>query len=116
MNLKELKELVDYYYHDSRYAEQTKVCIKVFRAGSIGGTPTIEVTKAYGGIDWDSGKFILLGDTDLREIDRDEIAAIMKQYDELGWKHYEIRNLKRERDSYKKQYEDLKFRMDGLDK
>lgn len=116
MNLKEFKEHIDHQYAVARYPEQTKVCVEVYRVGSVGATPAVEIINAYSGFDWDSGKFILTTEENLREIDRDEIAALNKQYTELGWKHYEIRNLKSELASYKKKYEALKIKMDGLDK
>lgn len=113
MNLKELKDIVDHYYdHCVKYrygdAEQHHVGVEVHTVGSVGGTPIVSVKSAQSGIDWDQNKFIIRTDVPLREIGRDEIKSLHENYEELGWKLYEIQNLKRENKKLKEQVDKLK--------
>lgn len=103
MNLVELKNYVDRIYERNKDPENCKVGIKVFREGAIGGTPIAEVKSINSGIDWDRGKIIIYADCSLREIDLDEQKKLRKESEELGWKMYEISNLKKEIKDLKKQ-------------
>lgn len=105
MKLSEFIELL------TRYAERNedfKVVIPVYRVGSVGGQSFVEVNTAYPGFDWDNGKFFIVPDVQLREIDRDEIKQLQAKYDELGWKQYKIDGLKRENKRLKDELEKLK--------
>jgi hypothetical protein len=111
MNLKQFKQVVDHAYESAcRYAneEHHKVVIVVKTVGSAGGTPCVEVQTASEGFDWDNGKLMLFPTSDLREISRDEIASLRKNYEELSWKHYEISNMKRENKALRAQIAELK--------
>lgn len=108
MKLKNLKAEIDWIVSTLSDDEDLEVAIKVIRVGAIGGTPTIPVTNIFKGFDWDSGSVILSCDSELREIDRDEIKKLRESYEELGWKHYQISNLKKENKRLKGELEQLK--------
>ena len=108
MNLLELKQAVDRAVEGNIDASQISVEIKVERVGAVGGTPSQLLKTAYLGFDWDRGKFLLYPETALREIDRDEIKKLRENYDELGWKLYQIQNLKRENAKLKQEINELR--------
>jgi CO dehydrogenase/acetyl-CoA synthase delta subunit len=104
MKMSDLKYLMDHY----RGRDDLEVVVCVERAGAIGATPAVSVKSANLGFDWDQGRLVLYPETTLREIDRDEIAALRKNYDELGWSLYKVNNIKRENKQLKEQVELLK--------
>jgi hypothetical protein len=69
MKLKELKERIGYYSHESY--DDLEVCIPNNKSGMMGGTPTTSVKSANRGIDWDSRKFIIWPETKLIEFQED---------------------------------------------
>lgn len=69
MKLKELRDLLNNM--GERY-DDNEVCVEVFRANSMGGTPTVKVRSAFNGFDWNSGKFIMHTDIMLIEIPKEE--------------------------------------------
>lgn len=108
MNIIELKKIVDRLYETTKeYKELTNIGIQVKRVGSVAGTPLVNVKSIHSGFDWNAGKIIIVPETDLREINRDEIKSIQEKYDELGWKYYKINNLQRENKKLKEEIEKL---------
>lgn len=110
MNIIELKKIVDRLYETTEEynKELTNIGIQVKRIGSVAGTPLVNVKSIHSGFDWDNNKIIIVPETELREIDRDEIKSIQEKYDELGWKYYKINNLQRENKKLKEEIEKLK--------
>lgn len=103
MNLVELKTVIDNIVSRHRYPEEVQVAIPVFRVGQIGPRSTVPVKNIYLGFDWDANTLFITPDGDeLREINVDEISAIMKKYDELSWSQYKISKIKRENEALKK--------------
>lgn len=91
-----LQELVDRVNELAKIAEMQHknledinvgICVKVI--GSVGSLPTVSVKNIGLGIDWDNGKCLITPEKDLRETDRDEIKAIQKKFDDMGWAYYE---------------------------
>jgi len=68
---------------------EIKVGIRVKVIGTIGSLPTVPVKNIMMGFDWDKGTCIITPEKDLRETDRDEIQAIQKKFDDMGWAYYE---------------------------
>lgn len=122
MNLEELKRMVDFAYDRATgYAsrdnpESYKIVIPVYRVGSVGGTPSVDVKNISIGFDWDNGKIFVNPESRLREIDRDEIKSLQDKYDELGWKKMQIDDLKRENKKLKTENENLKLQIESLQK
>jgi hypothetical protein len=99
MNLKELKELVDWKIENLGHwenAQDIRVGIVVKVVGSIGGTPMVDIKSIQSGFDWDNGKFMIFPEKDLRTIEADELLALRKANEKEGWATYENANLKRE--------------------
>jgi hypothetical protein len=94
--------------------DSLRVCIPVFRAGVMGGMPCVDLRNVSTGIDWDSGKVILWPETELREIDRDEIKTILERHDELGWKQYKIRGIQRENEKLKQRVQELETLLNDI--
>lgn len=94
------KELIFQLERATQFAkgrmDDWEVVIPVFRAGAVGGTPSVSIRIVNSGIDWDKGKIFIQPEERLRIIDADEIKALQDKYKELSWKHYEITNLKKE--------------------
>lgn len=76
MKVRDLKALLDTADPDS------VVVLPVVRMGTIGATPATHITGGFSGFDWDQGRFLLQADSDLREIDRDEVKAIHERMKE----------------------------------
>ena len=110
MKLSDLKYLMDHY--NGHYDLEVVVCVE--RAGAIGATPAVSVKSANLGFDWDQGRLVLYTETALREINRDEIAALHKKYDELSWSLYKVNNIKRENKQLKEQVTLLKQELEQL--
>jgi hypothetical protein len=110
MKLSDLKYFMDHY----RDQDDLEVVVCVERVGTVGATPTVSIKTANAGFDWDQGRLMLYPEKNLREIDRDEIAALRKNYDELGWSLYKINNIKRENKQLKEQVRLLKQELDQL--
>ena len=93
MNLKELKELIDWNIRlveqNHEDPEKIRVGIVVKRVGQIGSQPVVDIKTLGLGFDWDKGKLLIYPESDLREIDRDEFAALRKKYDDMGWQYME---------------------------
>lgn len=100
MKLSELKTIINSIDDDRLDRE---VVISVTTVGYVGGTPTVKVKNVFSGFDWDNGKLIICPEVKLREINKDEIETLKKNYDELGWKKYKIDDLKRENKKLKKE-------------
>lgn len=108
MNLKEFSKTVYMYADRCRFPEETTVGIMATHLGSAGGTPLIEVKSAFMGADWDSNRFIIVPETNIRSIEKNEIESIKKELSELGWTAYEFNNLKRENKKLRKEIAELK--------
>lgn len=65
------------------------VGIRVKRIGTVGPLPVVGIQQISLGIDWDSDKCLITPTSPLRETDADEIAAIQKKFDDMGWAYYE---------------------------
>lgn len=107
MNLLELKRLVDQAVEIAYEPESVTVRISTFKTGTAGHLPCTDLKSAYLGIDWEANSFLLQPVTTLREIDRDEIALLRKQYEELGWSLYKIGKIKRENEQLKAKVKEL---------
>jgi len=99
MNLRELKEQVDWLYENQmrsvhQLPESITVGIVIKTAGSAGGTPVVGVKNIHAGFDWDNGKLLIYPESDVREIKADELLALRKANEKEGWAQYENRNLK----------------------
>ena len=105
------KELIFQLERSTQFAkgrmDDWQVVIPVFRAGAVGGTPSVSIRIVHAGFDWDAGKIFIQPDERLRIIDEDEIQYLHDKYQELGWTHYEIRNLKKENERLLKRIEEL---------
>lgn len=112
MTLSELKELVDRAYDSAtrchRDPEKVTVYIPTFKVGSAGHIPVTGVKSVYMGFDWEANSCIITPDVVLREIDRNEIDALHKKYEELSWKLSDINRIKRENKQLKEQLDKLK--------
>jgi len=99
MNLKELKDQIDWLYEHQMQPMQLKpemitVGIVIKTAGSIGGTPVVGVKSIHVGFDWDASKLMIFADSDVREIKADELLALRKANEKDGWAQYENAGLK----------------------
>lgn len=113
MNLKELKEQVDWLYenqlqHIYPAPDGVNVSIVVKTAGSAGGTPCVGVKSMQSGFDWDNGKLMIFPEKDLRIIEADELLALRKAHEKEGWAQYENSTLKRENKKLKEEILNLK--------
>ena len=113
MNLKELKEQVDWLYEHQllrhqHAPEDITVSIVVKTAGTVGGTPGVGVKSMQSGFDWDNGKLMIFPEKDLRSIEADELERLRKASDKEGWAQYENVNLKRENKKLKEELANLK--------
>ena len=82
MNLSELKKKIDAIYDSTQYPDEVKVVIPVVKLNAIGPSGSVNVDDIYRGFDWDDNTlFITPEGTELREINRDEIGALVKEYD-----------------------------------
>jgi len=122
MNLEQLYNTIVFAYDRSNSysghlpAEQTEVEIKVKVIGTAGPQPTVKVKHLTAGIDWDSGKIIIVPDVDLRICGKDEIEEVKEKYENLAMKNTEIQQLKKKNDSLKAQVEKLKTKLETLSK
>jgi hypothetical protein len=80
MNLTELKRQIDAIYESHRYPDEVKVVIPVVRLNAIGPSGSVSVDNLYMGFDWDDNTLFITPESELREIDRDEIGALVKEY------------------------------------
>lgn len=96
MKIKELKEIIEHLENNNYNLEDIEVVVTTMKLGCAGATPTTGIQSAFKGIDWDNNKLLLYPETTLREIEQDEIKPLKEKYEEVGWKAYEINNLKRE--------------------
>lgn len=113
MNLKELKEQIDWLYenqlqHNYPAPEDITVSIVVKTVGTVGGTPGVGVKSMQSGFDWDNGKLMICPEKDLRSIEADELERLRKASDKEGWAQYENVNLKRENKKLKEELANLK--------
>lgn len=113
MNLKELKEQVDWLYENQLRSyqhapEDITVSIVVKTVGTVGGTPGVGVKSMQSGFDWDNGKLMIFPEKDLRSIEADELERLRKASDKEGWAQYENVNLKRENKKLKEELANLK--------
>lgn len=105
MKLSDLRTVLS---HWSVADDDLEVVIPVKVAGSVAAQPYVRLKLVAAGFDWDTGKLFLYPEAELREVDRDELKAIQKRLDEIGWDMYENRRLKSENKKLKKQIEELK--------
>lgn len=101
MNLKELKDQVDWLYENQGRAmhvlpESITLGIVIKTPGSVGGTPIVGVKCIQAGFDWDNGTLLIYPESDVRAIKADELLALRKANEKDGWAQYENRNLKSE--------------------
>ena len=68
---------------------EVTVGIRVKRVGTVGPLPVVGIEHMCMGIDWDNGKCLITPSAPLRETDVNEIAAIQKKFDDMGWAYYE---------------------------
>ena len=113
MNLKELKEQVDWLYesqlrHNYPAPEGVNVVIVVKTAGTVGGTPCVNIKNMHAGFDWDNGKLMIFPEKDLRSIEADELERLRKASDKEGWAQYENVTLKRENKKLKEEVTNLR--------
>jgi hypothetical protein len=99
MNLKELKDQVDWLYETQgrsmhQLPESITVGIVIKTVGTAGGTPVVGVKNIHAGFDWDNGKLLIYPESDVREIKADELLALRKANEKEGWAQYENRNLR----------------------
>ena len=87
MTLGELKERISHY--GDRY-DDLEVCIPNNKGG-MGGMSVTSVKQAARGIDWDSGKFIIWPETEMKERTKDDIIDKEKLREEAK-KHAELYN------------------------
>ena len=82
MNLTEFRDKINKLYDSLPYPDEITVVIPVVRLNAIGPRGSVKVEHVYTGIDWDSNTLFIQPDGDeLREINRDEIAALCEAYD-----------------------------------
>lgn len=112
MNLFELKQMVDHAYESAsrghRDPTQVTAYIRTYKTGTAGHVPVTGVKSVYMGFDWEAGSCLITPETELREIDRDEVAELRKKYEELSWSKYKIDNIVRENKKLKALVEELK--------
>lgn len=97
-----VQRLLDCMAHSRRLDEKVVIPVKSLFP-SVGGSPCVEIERAYYGFDWNAGKFFLkpvepvqaVGDTYDRE---KELAR--KNSDTLGWMWY-ILNSQQTDDAFK---------------
>jgi hypothetical protein len=82
-------------YNDDRLDDVT-VGVRNHIVGVVGGTPIIEARNVTLGFDWDNRKLIIDTVKPMRETDMDEVAAIRKKHEEIGWTLLKTKNLKAE--------------------
>lgn len=80
MKVKDLKKILSEL--DEMYDDNT-VCVVVRSEGVIGGTPVVNVESANAGFDWNSGKFMLRCDQELRVLEKPEYMKVVKN--KGGW-------------------------------
>ena len=74
--------------------------IVVQSQGSVGGTPTVAVSRVQVGFDWDNGKLLIYPEQALTTLTPDDVAAIRESVSKGGsWHAYQ---------QYKKQAERIK--------
>jgi hypothetical protein len=59
MTLQQLADVVNEQLAMQKSSAEARVCVKVHRPGTVGGTPTVNVKYASLGFDWDSNSFII---------------------------------------------------------
>jgi hypothetical protein len=112
MNLHQLKTMVDHAFESAvrghRDPTQVTAYIRTYKTGTAGHVPVTGVKSVYMGFDWESMSCLITPETELREIDRDEVAELRKKYEELSWSKYKIDNIVRENKKLKALVEELK--------
>lgn len=53
-----------------------KLCVQVFRPGSLGGTPCVAIKDIQSGFDWDAGKVLLTTEVNLTTLSPEDMEAI----------------------------------------
>jgi RPA family protein len=56
--------------------DQTTLQVEVFRPGSVGGTPRVQIIGMQAGFDWDNGAMLLKPECQLTTLTPEEVAAI----------------------------------------
>jgi hypothetical protein len=112
MTLIELKQAIDYAVESCERshldADKITVYIPTFKTGTAGHIPCTAVKYANRGFDWEAQSFLIRPETELREIDRDEITSLRKKYEELSWTHYKVSKIKKENEELKAEVAKLK--------
>ena len=66
-----------------------RLVVKTLNPGSVGGTPSVDVTRLKFGIDWDAGKVLIETDVPLTRLTPEDVAAIHKSAKEgQSWHAY----------------------------
>lgn len=107
MKASELRNQLDTYLGNVlKFREDLEVCVVVKSAGSIGGTPVVNVKSISPGFDWDSGKMMIYLEEDVMRVNQKTIEDVRKEAEKIGWDMYENRNLKAEVKRLRKQLND----------
>lgn len=74
----DLKSTIDYLNHYLEEDERRPItfAVEVFRPGSIGGTPCVEIKRIRAGFDWDQGKMLLTPAQPLTTLTPEDVEAI----------------------------------------
>lgn len=81
MNLSELKKKIDAIYEQALYPDEVQVVIPVVNLNAIGPAGSVNIEDIYRGFDWDDNTVFITPEGDqLREINRDEVGALVKEY------------------------------------
>lgn len=91
MKVSELKRKLEHAKDD----DNVVVAIKLPFV-TVGALPSVPISLAFTGFDWDNGKFILTPEENVTPADRDFEKQMKDIQDKLGWAEYENRNLKSE--------------------
>lgn len=100
MNLIELYDVlnksISYCKRRHQDPAEIQVCIKIDAVNEVGGTPNVNIKSAFQGVDWDSGRILLVPEEDLTLTDHDYLTKLRKEAQDMKWTAYEVGNLKRE--------------------
>lgn len=83
--------------------------VRIFKPGTIGGTPCVPVKQLDQGFDWDAGRVLITPDVELTTLTAEEVADIRKSVaDGQSWHAHQVqKKLRDERDELRAKVEDL---------